>query len=40
MVVCTSVIATVVPSEVTEIASIAAETPKGVLEIPKEVAET
>ena len=40
MAVCTSVIATVVPSEATEIASIVAEAPKGVSEILKEVAET
>ena len=36
--VCTSVI--VVLSEATEIVSIVAEMPKGVLEIPREVAET
>ena len=38
--VCTLVIVMVVPSEATEIASIAAETLKGVSEILKEVVET
>ena len=40
MAVCTSEIARVVPSETMEVVSTVAETPKGVSEIPREVAET